>query len=113
MINVRNVGERVKAQFRAIEINPAGLVTVVLVAVPHVDNPGESPGIQYVTKNALRQEGFTGPGRAGDGDVKVGTAVLFTKHVVECHLVPVGRQRHPHVGQLTFGDDRHQAHRIP
>jgi hypothetical protein len=43
MINVLNVGERVKAQFRAIEINPAGLVTVVLVAVPHVDNPGVPP----------------------------------------------------------------------
>ena len=113
MINVLNVGERVKAQFRTIEINPAGLVTVVLVAVPHVDNPRVPPGIQYIAKDALRQEGFTCPGRAGDGDVKVGTAVLLTKHVVERHLVAVGWQWHTHIGQLAFSDDRHQAHRIP
>ena len=97
MLNVPDVRKRVEAQLRTIEVHPAGLVTVVLVAVAHVDNPGKSACVQHVAQDALRQEGLSRPGGAGYGNVEVSAAVFLPEHVKERHLIAVGRQRHAQI----------------
>ena len=100
---IENIGERVKLQRITIEVDPAHVFAQGLIAIPHIEHPGKTAGVQHAADQRLYQPRFTCPGGAADRHIEVGVIHPFIKKVDIRQLVAVGRRQQTGRGQRAVG----------
>ncbi len=56
LVYVLTFANGLKRSITPSRLNAASLMTVVLITVPHINDPGEAAGIQHIAKDTLRQK---------------------------------------------------------